>query len=173
MTPTKKPSVHFSPAATIIPDLEEPEEQDIQDGEQSIPGEEQASQDDEELDMAIALYDFNADGEDELTVKEGEKLTILERDGEEWWKCRNTKGLEGVVPASYLEVRVDQLYSVLVLNNLRLQQELMLSHPRRITILRLMIQKQEEQRMRRPRGKERPNACSMNRKKIVGVQRQL
>lgn len=100
-SPAKKPSVHFSPAAPIIiPGPEEAEEeQDIQDEEHSI-------QDDEEQDMAVALYDFNADGEDELTVKEGENLTVLERDGEEWWKCRNAEGLEGVVPASYLEVRV-------------------------------------------------------------------
>lgn len=52
----------------------------------------------------LALYDFNADGEDELTVKEGDKLAVLEKDGEEWWKCKNIEGVEGVVPASYLEV---------------------------------------------------------------------
>lgn len=56
--------------------------------------------------IAIAAYDFDADGEDELSVKEGERLTIIDREGsEEWWKCRNAKGQEGVVPASYLEVR--------------------------------------------------------------------
>ena len=53
---------------------------------------------------AVALYDFSADGVDELSVAEGERLTVLEKDGDEWWKCRNSKGLEGVVPASYLEV---------------------------------------------------------------------
>ena len=40
----------------------------------------------------------------ELSVKEGEHLVVLERDGDEWWKCRNSEGTEGVVPASYLEV---------------------------------------------------------------------
>ena len=59
--------------------------------------------------FATALYDFTADGEDELSVMEGERLTVLEKDGDEWWKCRNTKGAEGVVPASYLEVGLLQL----------------------------------------------------------------
>ncbi|KAI0709955.1 hypothetical protein C8Q76DRAFT_812019 [Earliella scabrosa] len=54
--------------------------------------------------QAVAIYDFTADGDDELTVQEGETLTVLERDSDEWWKCRNTKGKEGVVPASYVEL---------------------------------------------------------------------
>ncbi len=53
---------------------------------------------------AVALYDFTADGEDELSVHEGEGLVVLERDSEEWWKVRNARGEEGVVPASYVEV---------------------------------------------------------------------
>jgi len=58
----------------------------------------------EDGEPAVALYDFAADGEDELSVQEGETLFVLERDGDEWWKCRNTSGGEGVVPASYVEV---------------------------------------------------------------------
>jgi hypothetical protein len=50
------------------------------------------------------LYDFEGTGSDELTVQEGERLWIIEKEGEEWWKCRNEDGIEGVVPASYLEV---------------------------------------------------------------------
>ncbi|KAI0698514.1 hypothetical protein C8T65DRAFT_10646 [Cerioporus squamosus] len=53
---------------------------------------------------AVALYDFTADGEDELSVYEGEGLVVLERDSEEWWKVRNARGEEGVVPASYVEL---------------------------------------------------------------------
>lgn len=55
-------------------------------------------------DTADALYDFDADGEDELSVNEGEHLVVVEKDGDEWWKCRNSHGVVGVVPASYLEV---------------------------------------------------------------------
>lgn len=96
----KKASVHFSSASPVIiptPDEEEEEEE-----------EEQAALHPEPIGAAsvtaVALYDFNADGEDELSVTEGEHLTVLEKDGDEWWKCRNSSGSEGVVPASYLEV---------------------------------------------------------------------
>ena len=53
----------------------------------------------------MVLYDFTADGDDELTVTEGEDLIVLERDSDDWWKVRSSKGREGVVPASYVEVR--------------------------------------------------------------------
>ncbi|KAI0040940.1 hypothetical protein FA95DRAFT_1549271 [Auriscalpium vulgare] len=98
-SPSKK-GVHFSEnSPAIIPprspsingDSEEPA-QEIEEPEPEGEGEE-----------AHALYDFEAQGEDELNVTESEKLWILERDGDEWWKCRNSKGEEGVVPASYLE----------------------------------------------------------------------
>ena len=55
---------------------------------------------------ALALYDFQAQGDDELTVMKGDALWVIEQDDDEWWRCRNTKGDEGVVPASYIEVRV-------------------------------------------------------------------
>jgi len=53
---------------------------------------------------AVALYDFQAQGDDELTVTEGDALWVIEQDRDEWWKCRNVEGKEGVVPASYVEV---------------------------------------------------------------------
>jgi len=53
---------------------------------------------------AVALYDFQAQGDDELTVAEGDTMWIIEQDSDEWWKCRNVQGEEGVVPASYVEV---------------------------------------------------------------------
>jgi hypothetical protein len=94
-------SVHFSEASPdIIPsrdsgEYEEYEMPDVKSDEEVREGE-----------NAIALYDFNADGDDELSVGEGERLMIIERDGDEWWKCRNSEGAEGVVPASYMEVSV-------------------------------------------------------------------
>ncbi|CAO1631311.1 unnamed protein product [Jaminaea pallidilutea] len=53
---------------------------------------------------AMALYDFEAQGDDELSVAENEKLTLVERENDDWWKVRNADGQEGVVPASYVEV---------------------------------------------------------------------
>jgi len=93
------PSVHFSDSSPdIIPVRESPEYEDDETPEVNADG------DASEGETATALYDFDADGEDELSVKEGDNLLVLERDGDEWWKCRNHDGAEGVVPASYLEV---------------------------------------------------------------------
>lgn len=87
---TRKASVHFAGTPTIIPADEEEEEE---------PEPERVEP------TAVVLYDFAADGPDELSVKEGEQVVVLEDDDNDWWKCRNSKNREGVIPASYLEVR--------------------------------------------------------------------
>ncbi|KIK65293.1 hypothetical protein GYMLUDRAFT_93957 [Collybiopsis luxurians FD-317 M1] len=85
-----KSSVRFAPESpAIIPASPEPEDEE---------DEEQHGE------MALALYPFAADGDDELSVAEGEQLLVIEKDGDEWWKCRNADGAEGVVPASYIEL---------------------------------------------------------------------
>ncbi|TRM67650.1 hypothetical protein BD626DRAFT_626074 [Schizophyllum amplum] len=90
----RKPSVHFSPLSPqIIPPPEDSDDDDEGGHANGAGG-----------DIASALYDFEADGEDELSVAAGEQLTVIEKDSDEWWKCRNAKGAEGVVPASYLEL---------------------------------------------------------------------
>ncbi|KAG9128371.1 cytoskeletal protein binding protein [Ceratobasidium sp. 392] len=82
-------SVRFAMSPdSVIPDVEEDDDDDVA-GEQ-----------------ATALYDFHAQASDELGVKEGEVLVVTNRvESEEWWKCRNAKGEEGVVPSSYLELK--------------------------------------------------------------------
>ncbi|KAI4869296.1 hypothetical protein F4820DRAFT_28060 [Hypoxylon rubiginosum] len=52
------------------------------------------------------LYDFEAQGDDEVTVSVGDEVMIID-DGksEEWWQVRRLKtGKEGVVPSSYIEI---------------------------------------------------------------------
>lgn len=85
-------AVHFDAAEPAIIPPREPS--DDGDEEEQPPGE-----------LGVVLYDFIADGEDELSVVEGESLYVLERDSDDWWKCRNSSGGEGVVPAQYVEVR--------------------------------------------------------------------
>ncbi|KAI0296116.1 hypothetical protein B0F90DRAFT_1116027 [Multifurca ochricompacta] len=91
-SPSKK-GVHFSEASPAI----------IPPRPASPPEQEAAQHEEVEGLEAVALYDFQAQGDDELTVAEGDALWIIEKDGDEWWKCRNVKGDEGVVPASYIE----------------------------------------------------------------------
>ncbi|KAK7398321.1 cytoskeletal protein binding protein [Neonectria punicea] len=52
------------------------------------------------------LYDFMAQGDDEVTVAIGDEVIILDDvKSEEWWQVRRLKnGKEGVVPSSYIEI---------------------------------------------------------------------
>lgn len=54
----------------------------------------------------VMLFDFMAQGDDEVTVGLGDDILILDDSAsEEWWKVRRLKnGKEGVVPANYVEV---------------------------------------------------------------------
>ncbi|MCJ1396411.1 cytoskeletal protein binding protein [Xylographa bjoerkii] len=50
------------------------------------------------------LYDFMAQGDDEVTVAVGDEVIILDDSTEEWWRVRRLRnGKEGVVPGSYVE----------------------------------------------------------------------
>jgi hypothetical protein len=99
-----KPSVHFSDASPeIIPSGDEEEDEEPDTPRPSYDNRKH-SEDNIDGESGVVLYDFTADGDDELSVAEGERLVILEKDGDEWWKCRNSKGAVGVVPASYIEV---------------------------------------------------------------------
>ena len=52
------------------------------------------------------LYDFVAQGDDEVTLAVGDEVIVLDdRASEEWWMVRRVKnGQQGVVPSSYVEV---------------------------------------------------------------------
>ncbi|KAK2793757.1 cytoskeletal protein binding protein [Onygenales sp. PD_12] len=52
------------------------------------------------------LYDFMAQGDDEVTVAVGDEVIILDDSkSDEWWMVRRLKnGREGVVPSSYVEI---------------------------------------------------------------------
>lgn len=52
------------------------------------------------------LYDFMAQGDDEVTVAVGDEVIILDDSkSEEWWQVRRIRnGKEGVVPSSYVEI---------------------------------------------------------------------
>lgn len=59
-----------------------------------------------ELRKGKMLYDFMAQGEDEVTVADGDEVIILDDSkSEDWWQVRRVKnGKEGVVPSSYVEI---------------------------------------------------------------------
>ncbi|KAG0709599.1 hypothetical protein DFH29DRAFT_978485 [Suillus ampliporus] len=94
-SPVKKngASVRFAEESPAIIPPREPSE----DGEEAEEATQEDGQGADDGEPAVALYDFEGTGSDELTVQEGERLWIIEKEGEEWWKCRNEHGIEGVV----------------------------------------------------------------------------
>ena len=52
------------------------------------------------------LYDFMAQGDDEVTVAVGDEVIVIDDStSEEWWQVRRLRnGKEGVVPSSYVEI---------------------------------------------------------------------
>lgn len=55
--------------------------------------------------MGKVLYDFHAQGDDEVTVREGDNVFILDsKKSNEWWMVKTPNGEEGVMPSSYVEL---------------------------------------------------------------------
>ncbi|CUS08637.1 unnamed protein product [Tuber aestivum] len=55
-------------------------------------------------DIGTVLCDFAAQGEDEVSVTTGDEVLILDESNDEWWLVRRqVNGMEGVVPASFIE----------------------------------------------------------------------
>lgn len=58
-----------------------------------------------------ALYDFEGEGSAELSISEGEILTVTRRDvGEGWWEGTNKQGQTGLFPAAYVKVSFSVLH---------------------------------------------------------------
>lgn len=55
------------------------------------------------------LYEFMAQGDDEVTVAEGDEVIVVDDyTSDEWWKVRRLKNnKEGVVPSSYVEISAE------------------------------------------------------------------
>lgn len=57
--------------------------------------------------IAVALYDYEASNNEELTIRENDNLIVLDDSDPEWTlvKIVSKKGGEGLVPASYIQVK--------------------------------------------------------------------
>lgn len=52
----------------------------------------------------LASFDFNGDYEnDELPFKQGQYLTVLEKDDSGWWRAQDEAGKEGFIPHNYVK----------------------------------------------------------------------
>lgn len=57
----------------------------------------------------IALYDFQGEADEDLSFKTNEKIYLLKRLNDEWYMGRDKRGLEGMFPVNYVEVKVPLL----------------------------------------------------------------
>ena len=54
------------------------------------------------LDKVLAIYDYNADKEDELTFQEGQTIYVLKKNDDGWWEGV-MDGITGLFPGNYVE----------------------------------------------------------------------
>ncbi|KAF9561091.1 hypothetical protein CPC08DRAFT_750151 [Agrocybe pediades] len=72
-----------------------------------------SSSHDEDVETAEVLFDFEANSEFELQVKEGQVVRIVEADdGSGWIKVADQEGNSGLVPATYLRILTDESEAV-------------------------------------------------------------
>lgn len=59
--------------------------------------------------IATALYDYQSNGDDELSMSSGETFTIVESDdGSGWTYVSDSSGNQGLVPTSYIKIEEQQ-----------------------------------------------------------------
>lgn len=63
---------------------------------------------------ARVLYDFEGQpGTSELSIYAGEIVTVTSKDvGEGWWEGSNQRGVSGIFPAAYVEVRMKEVFKL-------------------------------------------------------------
>lgn len=49
------------------------------------------------------MFDYEASGDDELSLKEGEIITVTNKDESGWWEGTNSQGESGLFPGNYVE----------------------------------------------------------------------
>ncbi|KAJ8456921.1 hypothetical protein ONZ51_g11835 [Trametes cubensis] len=54
---------------------------------------------------AIALYDYDAGEDNEISFKEGDRITHIEAASEDWWQGTDPHGNVGLFPANYVELQ--------------------------------------------------------------------
>eukprot|EP00054_Salpingoeca_dolichothecata_P008781 m.49809 g.49809 ORF g.49809 m.49809 type:complete len:663 (+) comp17953_c0_seq1:32-2020(+) len=50
----------------------------------------------------VAMYSYEANQPQDLSINKGDRLTVLETEEEHWWKARDTQGRTGFIPSNYV-----------------------------------------------------------------------
>ncbi|XP_030304188.1 nephrocystin-1 [Calypte anna] len=88
-------------------DEESSEEEDSEEPDDDEEEDEDALLDDPDVKECVAVGNFNAQQEGDLTFTKGEVLLIHEKKADGWWVAENSKGERGLVPRTYLTVHCE------------------------------------------------------------------
>ncbi|NXQ81285.1 NPHP1 protein, partial [Nyctibius grandis] len=86
---------------------EDEESSEEEDSEEADDDDEDKLLDDPNVKECIAVGNFNAQQEGDLTFTKGEVLLIHDKKADGWWVAENSKGERGLVPRTYLVVHHD------------------------------------------------------------------
>ncbi|CAG8456662.1 8276_t:CDS:10 [Gigaspora rosea] len=106
--------------------------------------------------IGIALYNFDAQGDDEISIQEGDEVWIIDDvSSNEWWKCRKDDE-EGMVPSSYIKERQrleEEEYQKAEEERLRKEEERLRKEEERLR--KEERQRKEEERQRKEEERQR------------------
>jgi len=49
------------------------------------------------------LYDYQADGEGEISITEGDQIVIMKENDDGWWMGKKDNGDKGLFPGNYVK----------------------------------------------------------------------
>jgi hypothetical protein len=55
----------------------------------------------------VVLYDYEAQGDQEIDLMEGDIVTLVAKEDDVWW-CGQVKGRMGMFPSTYVEPYADE-----------------------------------------------------------------
>ncbi|NXL00356.1 NPHP1 protein, partial [Mesembrinibis cayennensis] len=90
---------------------EDEESSEEEDSEETDDEDEDKLLDDPNVKECIAVGNFNAQQEGDLTFTKGEVLLIHDKKADGWWVAENSKGERGLVPRTYLAVHREDVDS--------------------------------------------------------------
>ncbi|KAM6081346.1 nephrocystin-1 isoform 2-T2 [Chlamydotis macqueenii] len=90
---------------------EDEESSEEEDSEETDDEDEDKLLDDPNVKECVAVGNFNAQQEGDLTFMKGEVLLIHEKKADGWWVAENSKGERGLVPRTYLAVHNEDVDS--------------------------------------------------------------
>ncbi|KAM6086487.1 nephrocystin-1 isoform 2-T2 [Theristicus caerulescens] len=90
---------------------EDEESSEEEDSEETDDEDEDKLLDDPNVKECIAVGNFDAQQEGDLTFTKGEVLLILDKKADGWWVAENSKGERGLVPRTYLAVHREDVDS--------------------------------------------------------------